>query len=377
MRKTIFVVMGLLLILCCFCLVEAQKIKTADGVKVILNGKKPTPAQGQPTKITLTEELTLGGGANPDESFSDVSTFVVDKDGHVLALDIKDRKIKIFDSTGKFLRAIGKPGQGPGELGMPSGIQITAANELLVEDVINRRLAYFKVSGEFIRNVSTADKFGLVSVFLDPQGNFMGREMGLAEGNAKMFFEIKKYDQNLKPLFTLDKIEFAVPIPGSGTKLNIMEMISVYQFDSQGNILYGRNANYEIKIYNQEGKHIRTIQKEYEPVKITPEDIKEMLERIPNTGAGVNTREMFTFPEYFPPFQNFILDDEGRLYVRTWEKGKARGEYVFDVFDPEGKFIAQFISKSDLRILERDRAYGIEENDDGFRVIKRYAVGRQ
>jgi hypothetical protein len=62
------------------------------------------------------------------------------------------------------------------------------------------------------------------------------------------------------------------------------------------------------------------------------------------------------------------------MYVRTFKKGKAKGEYEFDVFDAEGRFIAQFISKADLRIWRGDKAYGIEETEDGFRVIKRYAV---
>jgi hypothetical protein len=156
--------------------------------------------------------------------------------------------------------------------------------------------------------------------------------------------------------------------------LNILEMISAYQFDPAGNIYYGRNADYEIKIYSPEGKHIRTIQKEYDRVKVTQTDIDEMLERIPNATPGVNIKEMFSFPEYFPPFQFFLLDDQGRLYVRTFTKGKAKGEYEIDVFDPEGKFIAQFITKSDLRLWKAGKAYGIEETDEGYQVIKRYAV---
>jgi len=374
MRKITLVVLGLLLAFFAWSESLAQKIKTVDGVTVVSNGKKPVPLKGQSAKIKLVEELAIGGGGNPDQAFSQVSTFVVDEEGGIFALDFKDQKIKVFDRTGKFLRLIGKPGQGPGELGMASGIQLMADNTLVVEDATNRRLALFKPSGEFIKNISTSDKLGLVNILLDGKGNVIGREMGLAEGNAKMFFEIKKFDADLKPLFTLDKIEFPIPIPGSGTKMNILEMISAYQFDPAGNIYYGRNADYEIKIYSPEGKHIRTIKKEYDPVKVTQADIDEMLERIPNVAGGVNIKDMFSFPDVFPPFQLFLLDDQGRLYVRTFTKGKAKGEYEFDVFDAEGKFIAQFITKSDLRLWKAGKAYGIEETDEGYQVIKRYSV---
>lgn len=373
MKKLTGIVLSLLLTLMVFHGAEAQKIKTVDGVKVISNGKKPNPPKGQPAAIKLAEELVIGQAENPDEAFSEVGTFVVAEDGTVFVLDSKDRKIKAFDRNGKFLRLIGKPGEGPGELGLPTGVQFTPDGELMVEDATNRRLSFFKPSGEFIRSASIADKLGLVNILLDGQGNYLGREMGVS-GN-KMFFEVKKYGPELKPLFSLDKTEFSLPVPGSGAKINPMELISVYQFDGAGNIFYGRNVAYEIKVFDPQGKHIRSIQKEYDQVKIKQEDIDEILARIPAGSPGsANIKDMFVFPDYFPPFQFFLLDDEGRMYVRTFKKGKAKGEYEFDVFDAEGRFIAQFISKADLRIWRGDKAYGIEETEDGFRVIKRYAV---
>jgi hypothetical protein len=253
MKKITPILLGLLLALFWGNASPAQKIKTVDGVTVVSNGKKPVAVKGQPSMMTLVEELAVGGGGNPDEALSQVSTFVVDGEGGIFALDFKDQKIKVFDKSGKFLRQIGKPGQGPGELWMASGIQLMADGTLAVEDATNRRLAYFKPSGEFIKNISTSDKLALVNLLLDGKGNAIGREMGVTEGNAKMLFEIKKFDSNLKPLFTLDKIEFPVPIPGSGTKINVLDMISAYQFSPSGHIYYGRNADYEIKVYSPEG----------------------------------------------------------------------------------------------------------------------------
>jgi hypothetical protein len=192
-----------------------------------------------------------------------------------------------------------------------------------------------------------------------------------------MFYEIKKFAPDLKPLFTLDKIEFAIPLPGSGKKLNALEMISVYQFDPAGNIYYGRSAAYEIKMYDPQGKHIRTIEKEFTPEKVTQEDIDEMLERIASVQTGTNLKDLLSFPEKFPPFQSIFLDDQERLYVRTFTKGKAKDEWEVDVFDAEGKFIALLVTKSDLRLIKEGKAYGIEETEDGFRVIKRYSLSAE
>ena len=123
----------------------------------------------------------------------------------------------------------------------------------MIEDSIARRLAFFTVDGEFIKNVSVADKMSLVNLVIDGEGNYLGRQLGM-EGQ-KMYFEMKKFDKELNPVFTMDKVEFDIPIPGSGVKIDIMDMITLYLFDSSGNTFYGRNRDYEIKVYDKQGTH--------------------------------------------------------------------------------------------------------------------------
>lgn len=374
MKKILPVMLIGLSILLIFTLIEGQKVRTVDGVTIVSNGKKPVKVKGQPASFSLQEELVIGQADDPEKSFSEVTALAVDDRGMVFALDFKDQKVKVFDSTGRYIHSIGKPGQGPGELGMATGLLFNADGMLLVEDATNRRLAVFKPTGEFVKNISFSERLGLVNMVMDNQGNILGRELGVEQDKAKMFYEIKKYDTELKPLFVLDRIEFPLPIPGSGNKFNIFEMISIYQFGPEGRIYYGRNQTYEIKIHSPEGKPLRTISRDYDRIKLTQKDIDEIMEKVPAAASGINLKGMYSFPEFFPPFQNFILDEQGRIYVRTYEKGKNKGEYWIDVFDPEGRFIAQFISKADLRLIRDGKAYAIEDSDEGYQVIKRYSL---
>jgi len=373
MRKIITVGLSLLLVFVLSGPITAQKIKTKDGVKIISNGSKPKPQKGVPSKVTFTEELRFGEGDDPETSFSQVAFFVVTDQGHVIAVDIKDKKVMVFDAEGNFLRNIGKSGQGPGEFQIPSGLALTPNNELMIEDAMGRRLAFFTLEGEFIKNVSIADKMSMLNLLIDAEGNYLARQLGM-EGQ-KMYFEMKKYDKDLNPVFTMDKVEFEIPIPGSGVKIDIMDMISLYLFDSSGNVFYGRNRDYEIKVYKPDGTHTRSIRKDFKPVKVKQEDIDKMLEQMP-TGmmGGIDPTEFFEFPEEFPPYQIFSLDEQDRLFVRTWVKGKEEGAYIVDVFDAEGRFISQFETKLDFRVWKGDKVYGLEENEDGFMLIKRYRV---
>lgn len=371
MRRTVHIILSFLLFLLFLGLGEAQKVKTVDGVIIISNGKKPNPQKVVPSKIRLEEDFTIGAGDDPDKSFSEVSSFEVDDNGTIYALDFKDVKIKIFDKTGKFVTLFGEKGQGPGEFDMPAGIHLSPDDELVIEDALGRKLVFFDKKGNFIRNISLADKLGVVNVLMDLEGGFMAREMGLEQN--QMFFEMKKYDREFTPLFTLDKIEFSLPIPGSGNKINIMDIMAVYQFDNEGNIFYGRNIKYEIKVLTPDGKHIRSIRREFDPVKITEEDIEKMLKLVPNTGIG-NIQDLFEFPKNFPPYQYFTIDEENRLFVRTWEKGKIEDEFAVDVFDAEGRYIEKFETKADIRLWKDGKMYAVVEDDEGFRVIKRYSV---
>ena len=138
-----------------------------------------------------------------------------------------------------------------------------------------------------------------------------------------------------------------------------------------------RNKDYEIQKYDAEGKLFLSIQKDYKPVKVTKEDIAEFEERMAafsGMAQGVNLMDLFNFPDVFPPYQGFFLDSLDNIYVRTWEKGEGEDEYWTDVFDKDGIFFARFVHKSELRIVDGDRAFGIEENEEGFRLIKRYSV---
>lgn len=350
-----------------------QKIKTVDNVKIIQNKKRPNPPKGKPSKMKLELETVIGESEDPDKAFSQLSSFVVDDDGIIYALDFKEQKIKVFNDAGQFVRSFGEKGQGPGELQMPAGIHLAPGNELAVDDALAKKMVYFTKEGKYVRNVSHATRLALVNLLMDPHGNFIGREMKL-EGQ-EMFFEITKLDNEMKSLFSLDKIGFPIPIPGSGNKINLMDAISIFQFDSAGNIYYGRNRDYEINMYTPEGKHVKSIRKEFQPQKITEEDKEEILGRMDSVNMGpVNFREMFEFPKMFPPFQLFTLDEKGRIIVRTWEKGKEKDEFVHDIFDSEGRFIAQFTSKINVSVWKNGKAYAIDENEEGFNVIKRYKV---
>ena len=259
-KKISLVLLSLALIFGMAGVTSAQKVKTVKGVEIISNPKKPKTLKDVPSKLVLKEEFAVGDSDNLDEMISEVSFLTVDENNNIFAVDIKEMNIKVYDSSGEYVRTIGKKGQGPGELNIPAGILITPDNQLLVLDVLNRRMSFFALDGKFINNISIADKTSIVNPVMDSAGNMAAMEL-VIEGQ-QMFWYIRKYDKDLKPLFDVNKVEFKNPLEG---KMNPFEFIQLIVFDKKGNLYFGDARDYVIKIFDPAGKQIRTIEKKYDP----------------------------------------------------------------------------------------------------------------
>jgi 6-bladed beta-propeller len=358
---------AVLAVLCMVLVAPAGQHKTRveNGVTIITNGKKPDPPRGVPIKLVLEELYAVGAGDQPEDSFADITALDVLEDGTVYILDMKDSRVRVFDAQGKFVRAFGKAGQGPGELSQPVGIIITPEKAVLVEDALNQRLAIFSLEGTFLRHVSTAKALGLSGIQMDGRGLIVGRSMGLGEA-GKLSMDVKTYDGDFNPKVKLASVEFPI---SARAKINpFAAMNLLYLLDGQGRLYLGSSRDYEIKVVSPGGRILKTISRDYDPVPITQADKDEMLKLVPNA-AGVNVKDMIQFPDAYPAFGGFVLADEGRLLVRTYEKGRARKEYLWDVFDAEGRYIAKVPLTHDIRLWRNGKAYFIVENEDGYKTL--------
>jgi hypothetical protein len=79
-------------------------------------------------------------------------------------------------------------------------------------------------------------------------------------------------------------------------------------------------------------------------------------------------------PSHHPAYRWIIVDDSSNLWVRTWEKSPIRQGFYYDVFDTEGKYIAKISLESTPFVFKKGKLYAIEEDEEGFQVVKRYKV---
>ena len=111
----------------------------AGGVVRVTNREADGWADGDPW--TLVEELRLGSVDGPEEQlFSGVVSVLSDESGNIHLLTRLPLRIAVFDADGVYSHGIGRPGEGPGEFGLPLGMAFAPNGHLWVAD--DSRLLY-------------------------------------------------------------------------------------------------------------------------------------------------------------------------------------------------------------------------------------------
>lgn len=80
------------------------------------------------------------------------------------------------------------------------------------------------------------------------------------------------------------------------------------------------------------------------------------------------------------PFYSYFTDENGYLFVMTYEPGKKPGEYLYEVISPEGKLVNRislgpyFSSGNILAKVYRHHLYLVREKESGEKELVVYKI---
>jgi hypothetical protein len=348
------------------------------GVEVVLNHAEPYRLPGRPAKLSLQEELTVDFGRDDIGALgvANAIDFEVDGTGRIFFFDsnAKENTIFVFDQQGRFLRSFGRKGQGPGEIQWILFTRFDAAGNLIISDHQNRKVLTFDASGRLLGEQRFPAAPGRPIVLPLDGGNYLCLRQNRSEKSPAPEDIFSLLDGEFREIAVLDRRTTYDP-----DTLGFRGVVSqpVFRFVlSAGHIFTVNEARgYEILKYDQAGKLVQKIRKEAVPVEIAEDVKRERTKRFEGMGGKV------WFPEHWPPISTFFADDQGMIYVRTFEPGDRPGESRFDVFDADGIFFSR-ISLRILAVGDREAAvrfknaklYAMQEKPDGFREFKIYRM---
>jgi len=337
------------------------RIENEGGIVVVKNPRKPAYGPGA---FSLIEELALGGETAEGYVFASIGSIAVGGDGTIFALDNKDKAVKAFDREGKFLRTIGKAGQGPGEFMLPMSIHWMEPDELAVVDP-RRRILVFKADGRHVRDINVSN-MSFADARPDSKGNYYTYSIVYDEENGR--YDLRKVDAAFKDLFAIE----SSPTPNSQRDgFDPFFPLVRWAILPGDGVVCGYAVKGELRVRDEAGKLVRRIEMDREPVPVAKEDVDERTEGMPPS-LLTNLK----VPKHYPAFRYLTADDAGRIYVLCWERPPGRKGYYVDIFDPEGRYLARAAVPALQPLIDKDRLYAAEEDVDGNPVLKRYRIVR-
>lgn len=331
MRKSLGVLLGLGFLIYCGGKQPQVDKKIEDGVEVVLNHHDPYLISGKPVSFRLEEELRIDfakkklidlGIAWPQEAHADSK-------GNIYILD-RYRKsnylISEFDKFGTFAKSIARVGQGPGEIQSCAAMGVDAEDHIWACSPNEKKIVFYDNEGEMINEKRYPAQWWA----LEPleNDNYIGMGSVKETSSAGTGYHVWLLDSGFNRVKLLDFYNTSHLLSGErrvGTPL--------VTWKAHGNMIYLGNEQrgYEVLVYGLDGRLIRKIRKDYIAIPY-PEKFKEEVAR---------ARPGYTTPESCPPYNSFFIDDNGFLFVMTYEIGTKSDEYLHDAFNPDGIFVGR------------------------------------
>jgi len=327
-----------------------------------------------------------GEPGEPGELITPIS-LAADGAGRIYVSDQSPAAIRVFDSSGNFVRGIGREGAGPGEY--KSAFIAVRGPYLAVHDPSQSRTSLFDTSGTHIRTWATACCY-FMPIGFDEKHRIVVAIPGDARTQRTQRFA--RYDTLGAGVDTLsvelppDREYWEVRTRDASMSRGIpFAPQLVRSLDPRGGVLLGWSGDYRIVRSGTGRDTLRVFGREWAPAELDDAKRRAAVEQaVREAGEGwdeVQLRNAFRLsdvPTTLPAFERIEVDAEGNVWVRT-DADSLRT--LFDVFGPSGEYLGPVrldgeVSAWGPMAWAPGLMYVAMEDDDGTPEIRRYRIDR-
>jgi len=358
-----------------------------DGVLHVTNPDEPLRPN---IRIVFEELFRIGDDEQAGDEYllSYIGGIATGTDHRTYVQLIGEDIIKAYDAEGHYLRTIGRPGQGPGELSFAQGISFGPDGNLWVPSRTSIRIVIFTPEGEFVKNIP----FGVMPPMniLTTADGFMGLHTEtryLGGTTLEMDFLLRRFDASGDTLNTLSKS--TVEIDYLDMQMGkFVEFAPLFTQDHEGRVWQcrARSDVYRLNVWNTDGTLSMVVEKDVPVMRKTEEEIEEEREivlGIMEQMVGGQMPEGTDF-DYQPDSNRAFLgypycDPEGLVWVQVGLPNSFDGNQ-FDLYDERGRFLQRIVIEgvkipAYLQFVD-DRLYVAETDPEGVPQIIAYRITR-
>lgn len=217
---------------------------------IINNLEELNAAEG---KITLSPVHIWGDDDTEDinQFFRFPSDVKIDSKGNIYIVDSANNRIQVFNSSRKYIRTLGKRGEGPADTLMPGKMAFTQNDDIVFADLFNFRIQVLDPKGKYIGSFRTNETMP-VNFALSQKDEVL---LYLPQKNGDCKWTVSLYDLKGNP----EKKVCTFPcIKGTNSREPLLTSI-----DDKGNVFISFLRVPFFKRYSIEGKPLMTVF--YEP----------------------------------------------------------------------------------------------------------------
>jgi len=375
-----------------------------------------------PGVATLIEELSIGVADGAEEyMLGEVADIALARDGSLYVFDRQVPAIRHYDPQGKFLRTIGRRGEGPGEYRSASGLATMPDGRLLLWDTGNWRINVYSSKGDVLTQWTTLSGMsgGAVSqyaraILVDTSGLAVTRKTIFnARDLANRQTVWLRYRPDGTVLDTLhappaprvtptlsaraDRVQVSDELPFAPKRVVVMSPF--------GYFIAGYPDRYAFEIH-QPGSPVVSVRRDVKADPVARSERAEARRKIEERMR--QTDPMWSWsgpdvPEFKPLYADLQVALDGRIWVAVIPEVSPRvgstsggggigpsgrrappqlapGEpprpALYDVFEPDGQFLGQVQVPARVSSVVRrgDQVWGVALDADDVPRIKRYRI---
>ncbi len=316
-----------------------------DGILHVMNPADPLRPN---MNIEITEYIRIGEDDGEDDYiFPGITGFIADETGSTYLLMQQDDDVRVFNPDGVYSHRIGRQGQGPGELFQAATINFGPDGNVWVANAGAPKITIFDRAGLYLRDI----RFSLIPPLMvqTTSDGFMGLYVQPRQIVPNEVFEItyqlRRFSAEGDTLNTLFSTKIQMDV--SDLQLGgLQDQIPFYTIDDQDRVWQTRARTdvFEVNVWNPDGSLDRVIEKEFERIRKSEQEIeeeREMVMRLITAQAGGQLPEGVNIdfdPEPFRPATGLpYFDPRGYVWVQVTKEGTHNAN-EFDLFNLEGEY---------------------------------------
>lgn len=303
--------------------------------------------------------------------------------GTIVVADAGSSEIRFFDAAGRFLRASGRPGGGPGEYRQIASLGRGPGDSLWVYDFGARRMSVLTSQGTFVRSVSMGGELSaVVAVGRLPDGAFVIREVWSAHAGGRA------------PALGLTRSPAAIAkLTADGAALDTIGLfpgreVFISTEDGRGvmsappfartasvalrndQIIVGDQERFELRAYSPSGTllsiaHAPTVDLELSPERVAAY-IDDVVAAQPETERAMTRRHLegLTPPPTMPAYGDVLADADDNLWVAEYTPSEEPARR-WAVLDPRGAPIGTVTVPARFHVYDigTDWILGVQRDD--------------